>query len=456
MDKQGKNPAIKTKHEKMGLKDSEVRNRNLFETMQECILFLDAASGKVIDINPPLVKLLGYSQGEILGKNISEICYTRDKETFQNAFRFLQKNKYFRCNALSLKTKDGHPTDVEIICNVYSIGQQRVVQCEIRAIDKKKQSKTLKDAIYQIALGINRNKAEKRLRRREQEYQSLVENSPDAISRFDPEGRFLYVNPAQATLLGLPPGDIVGKNYQDIFGMHGIKEGIDIDQPLKRIFTDPGEHTIEYQAMTPQGLRWLQSREVPEFAQDGSIVSVLVVTRDITANKQVEEQLRYLTNHDPMTGLYNRTFFDEELKRLDRGREFPDSVIMADIDDLKETNDSFGHAAGDDLLRRSAQVLGSAFRTEDVVARIGGDEFAVLLPNTSAKVIKTVMFRIKSILDEHNAAFDGNPLQLSFGVSTAEKRGSLTEVLKEADKKMYAEKQAHDASRKDPGKNTDR
>jgi diguanylate cyclase (GGDEF)-like protein len=146
--------------------------------------------------------------------------------------------------------------------------------------------------------------------------------------------------------------------------------------------------------------------------------------------------------------LYNRTFFEDELNRLNRGREFPVSIIMADIDDLKETNDSLGHAAGDAILKRFAQVLGAAFRTEDVTARIGGDEFAVLMPNADAKAAEDALSRVKRILHEHNAALDGNPLQLSFGVSTAENRAPLTEVLKEADKKMYAEKQAHDDSRK--------
>jgi diguanylate cyclase (GGDEF)-like protein/PAS domain S-box-containing protein len=584
---------------KTGSIDPELRYRRLLEAVPHGILILDAGTGEVIDANPFLEKMLGYGRQELLGKKLWEIGLFMDGEINRTAFREMQRSAYIRFDDLRLKTRDGQPTDVEFICIVYSIGPQRVIQCDIRAINEQKQARILQEATYQIAmaaettkdlgdlylrihqiislvmpaenfyialydetqnvlhfsyfkdmldepyldnmdpgkgltayvlrtgksllctqavhdelerqgavrligvpsaiwlgvpliiegktlgamvvqhytdpaaygereqhmlefvssqiaLAISRKQAEEGLRRSKQEFQSLVNNSPDAITRFDLEGRYLYVNPAQAGLLGLPTQEIIGKYCWDLVKPINIEEGKIIDNQFKMILKDPREHIIEYQIMTPQGLRWVQSREVPEFAEDSSIESVMVVTRDITERKQMEEQLRYLTNHDKLTGLYNRAFFEEELSRLDRGRYFPVSIIMADIDDLKETNDSLGHDAGDDVLRRFAQVLGAAFRTEDVVARIGGDEFAVLVPNTGAKAAEAALGRVKNILDEHNAAFDGNPLQLSFGVSTAEKRASLTDKLKEADKNMYVEKQAHDESRKHPGKTNER
>ena len=159
--------------------------------------------------------------------------------------------------------------------------------------------------------------------------------------------------------------------------------------------------------------------------------------------KRAEEKIRYLnylSAHDALTGLYNRAFFEEEMARLERGRQFPVSVVMADIDGLKAVNDNQGHAAGDELLRRAAAVLRSTFRAEDVVARIGGDEFAVLLPSTDAAAAEKALARVVNSLLAHNTAHGDPPLRLSVGTATAERGRSLTEALKQADERMYQEK----------------
>jgi diguanylate cyclase (GGDEF)-like protein len=144
-----------------------------------------------------------------------------------------------------------------------------------------------------------------------------------------------------------------------------------------------------------------------------------------------------MSTHDALTGLYNRAFFDEEMARLERERLNLVSIIMADMDDLKAVNDRYGHAAGDELLRRAAIVLRDSFRGEDIVARIGGDEFAVLLPNISMQAATMAIVRIQNNLKAQNEAKTDLPLSISLGVSTIKEGQTLSDGLRQADENMY-------------------
>ena len=162
---------------------------------------------------------------------------------------------------------------------------------------------------------------------------------------------------------------------------------------------------------------------------------------EIIQRKDMEEQLRYLGTHDILTGVYNRLFFDGELGRLEKSREFPISLIVADLDDLKKTNDTLGHTVGDGLLKRAGIALSLALRQGDILARIGGDEFAVLLPNTGAESVQAILDRIRGRIDDDNADQPDLHLSLSLGAATSEK-GNLTRAFLLADRQMYAEKSA--------------
>ena len=164
---------------------------------------------------------------------------------------------------------------------------------------------------------------------------------------------------------------------------------------------------------------------------------------DLAECRESEQQCRRLANHDGLTALYNRVFFADEMARLERGRLFPISIIVADVDGLKQVNDRQGHTAGDELLKRTASVLKEAFRADEVVARMGGDEFAVLLPKTDATTARAVLDRIKDRLFSHNASQSAMHLSFSLGTATARRSGSLLEALKQADLQMCQEKAAH-------------
>lgn len=188
---------------------------------------------------------------------------------------------------------------------------------------------------------------------------------------------------------------------------------------------------------------WIAVRETP-FARDkdGLVTQILGVAEDITSGRLAEERVAYLSTHDPLTGLYNRTYYQEELSRLERGRRFPVTIILADIDGLKKVNQTRSFQAGDALIRTAAELLASCFRTEDIVARIGGDKFAVLLPEMAAISTDALLLRIQRRLDAYNATHAQTPLSLSLGVATANSKEELRSALAEAERRLEEQRAA--------------
>ncbi|MBI4732164.1 MAG: sensor domain-containing diguanylate cyclase [Chloroflexi bacterium] len=170
---------------------------------------------------------------------------------------------------------------------------------------------------------------------------------------------------------------------------------------------------------------------------------VLVSISDITARKRAENYLRYLGTHDVMTGLYNRAFFVEEQERVEKEGPYPVSILIADLNDLKRVNDTFGHEEGDNLLRRTAEIFKAAFTDNEIVARMGGDEFAVLLPNIKASESGQVLKRIHKLVSLNNTYYQGPDLHISLGIATGTRGHPLTEVQRQADDRMYAEKREY-------------
>ena len=177
---------------------------------------------------------------------------------------------------------------------------------------------------------------------------------------------------------------------------------------------------------------------------EGQIALLQVVAELISsalARHQAQERIRYLSFRDQLTGLYNRTYFHEELRRLEKSRSYPITIISVDIDGLKLINDSLGHDQGDEMLVSAARVLGASVRQADVAARVGGDEFALIIPRTDHEVGQTIVRRIRQRLQEHNHKREGLPLSFSLGMATAYKEGDALEPThKEADGRMYQDK----------------
>ena len=185
----------------------------------------------------------------------------------------------------------------------------------------------------------------------------------------------------------------------------------------------------------------LQFSVFPDRERDWSLVQVALT--DITARKKAEAYLEYLGSHDALTKLCNRSFFAEELNRLERRGPWPVTIIMADLNGLKAANDDLGHAAGDALLRRAGEVFNSIVDKPACAARIGGDEFAVILPGVERAEGDAMMKMIDDLVGINNEFYSDLSLSLSMGVATSEPGERLEAVVKRADMVMLAAKREH-------------
>lgn len=176
---------------------------------------------------------------------------------------------------------------------------------------------------------------------------------------------------------------------------------------------------------------------------------VLVALQDVTARKKAEEYLRYLGTHDVMTGLYNRAFFEETLQDLEASRKDPISFIIVDLNGLKLANDSFGHSAGDKLIRRTAEVLKASIENGTIPVRIGGDEFILIMPGANEQAAKDMVERVESLMAMNNKYYREPELSVSIGASTSAPGFSLLKFISLADDEMYKNKGIHHRRRRD-------
>ena len=289
------------------IRTSELRYRRLFEAAQDGILILDAENGAITDVNPFLIKLLGYSREEFVEKKLWEVGAFKDVEASRQAFEALQKNKYIRYEDLPLRAKSGRLIDVEFVSNVYLVGGEKVIQCNIRDITERKQAQTA---------------------------------------------------------------------------------------------------LLKSQAL-----------------------------------------LREQSVRDYLTGLFNRRYMEETLERellRSARKQLSLGIIMLDVDKFKRFNDTWGHAAGDEILRELGSLLLRQVRGEDIACRYGGDEFVLILPDAAREVTRERAELICDYAARFHLQFDGQSLAavtLSLGVAVFPEHGTTsTGLLRAVDAALYRAK----------------
>lgn len=265
--------------------------------------------------------------------------------------------------------------------------------------------------------------------------QAILDNIPDNVWHKDSEGLYVSVNDPFCKEVGVTPEDMVGKNDYDIYPAEIAAK---YEKDSREVMTSGDRTYFEESIVDDEGnIQYLEKVETPIFDDNGDVSGIIGIGHDITKRKELEIALRHDSTHDILTGLYNRAFFETELERFARSRMFPMSIVIADLNNLKAVNDTLGHEAGDDLIRLAAGILFGVFRSEDIVARIGGDEFAILLPETDEKAAVQAVGRLKLCTEIINGQ-----VSIAVGIAAAEKSEQLPEALKLSDERMYRDKSA--------------
>ena len=262
------------------------------------------------------------------------------------------------------------------------------------------------------------------------QYRSLFENSIDGIYRSTIDGKYLDANTALIGMLGYD-------TKEELLSID-IKKDL-YKNPDDRPPTDKRDRVFETQLKKKNGeVIWVQISSKVCLDEDNQVYYEGIV-RDITENKKNLDKIKYLSFHDKLTGLYNRAYFEEELKRLNTKRSLPISIVFGDLNGLKNINDTFGHKEGDKLLCKVSKILKKCFRTEDIIARWGGDEFIIILTKTGISEAIKMINRIKKKCAE--SMFHSKPISISLGISTKDRYSkNIDRIIKQAETKMYEAK----------------
>ncbi|MFM8426236.1 MAG: diguanylate cyclase domain-containing protein [Chloroflexota bacterium] len=277
--------------------------------------------------------------------------------------------------------------------------------------------------------------------------QDYLEDHPEATLHCASLIKVLDVNQKTLNLFGAHSKDHLVSNLNQVFRdemeTHFAKELIDLWNGTLAYEREGVNYSLSGDPINIL----LNFKIMPGHEQDLSWV--LVSIQDINARKKAEEYLHYLGTHDVMTGLFNRAYFEETIQKLEHSRKDPVSIIVLDLNYLKKTNDTLGHQAGDKLIRRLAEVLTAAFNNGQIAARIGGDEFAIILPRTEEAETAEFIKQIHALMEINNKYYREPILSISIGAATSQPGMNMERVIQLADDAMYKNKAEYHRRRKE-------
>ena len=380
--------------------ESETEMKGFLDSCSELRCIVDS-EGNFQWVNTQFEEVLGYQATEIKGKNALSFVQEEDIQATKDAYE---------------AAKDSH---VIILTNRFRCNNGTYKYIEWYTVPGAG-----KVAYYSGKDVTDRQKTEELLK----EQEILFNTCPDMMIIFQSDGCCIKVNHACEIVLGYTKEEIEGKHFLQFVNSSTIT----IEEILKKQREMPNQIIKFIDLFCLKGGSY-RNIEWNVYSANEYIYSI---ARDVTTRIEHEKQIEFSSYHDILTGLFNRRFWDEEIKRMDTARNLPISIIMGDINRLKLVNDVFGHVKGDELIIKIAESINASCRQEDLVARWGGDEFMIFLPKTSASEAERIEERI--LANCEGKQVNAIPISIAFGIDTkTEASVLLSDVIRKAEDSMY-------------------
>ena len=404
--------------------------------------------GKFEFVNDTICENLDYDREEILGRDISFIDPSYSRAARQQRWQSL-KNKGKQIIETEHETREGEIIPVEVRSHYVNYKGQEYEFAFVQDISERKQAeKELKEQ-KEVIEKLHDTALKLRELNSEEEICQLTVDTAETLLDFKIcnlsliEGEMLI---PRASSTGVPTGGeaatsvhegIAGKTFREKTSY--ITDNI-ASEPEANPVSDEYKSAISV-SIDEHGVFQAVATEKSAFSEEDLELAELLMSHTSAALDRIysQQKIRYKTFHDELTGIYNRTYLEQEIERLDTDRQLPLSLIMIDINGLKIINDSFGHDKGDKLIKRTADLLKDCLREEDILARWAGDEFVILLPQTSREEAE----KIKDRIDDKCEKTCDNEIPISLGIGLAVKENKdkdIYEVLNKADQNMYSSK----------------
>lgn len=378
--------------------------------------------GRFLYINRETAELHGYEEDEFMRINLHELEIPATEEVQGERLRMIAGKGEFTYEATHCR-KDGSTFPLQVLCK--SIKWRR------------------SPAMLSIASDITgRKMAEEALFFEKERFKTTLLSIGDGVISTDNNMNILIMNKVAEDLTGWSNLEARGKPLERVLDIINEETGEKFESAALRMSCPrEDEYTADNAVLISRDGRMvpIEDSAAPVRDMEGETTGIVIVFRDCTEKRERQKEIEYLSYHDQLTGLYNRRFFDEELKRLDVPRNLPLSLVMVDVNGLKLFNDAFGHLAGDDLLKRVAEVLKRECRADEIIARLGGDEFVILLPWTDPEQVSPMIARINAAMALEQV--ERVPLSVSCGWGTKTRvETSISKTFEMAEDHMYRNK----------------